>query len=78
MVALIDSDSAGSVSSSARETEVLPAPGAADAVLEWAFYADDAGAIAPPWPSLAVCVDVLFDDGGRLSDAAPLDRFKAM
>ncbi len=50
-------------------------PVAPDDVLEWAFYADDAASLSPPWASLAVCVDVLFDDGTRLSEAAALDRY---
>lgn len=37
-------------------------------VLHWAFYADDTAALAEPWASLAVCPDVVFDDGSRLSD----------
>ena len=49
-------------------------------VLHWAFYADDEAALAAPWASLAVCPDVVFDDGSRLSDgvhgAGPaIDRY---
>ncbi|MFT3798351.1 GH92 family glycosyl hydrolase [Microbacterium sp.] len=48
-------------------------PVADDDLLEWAFYTDDA--TAPPWASLAVCIDVLFDDGSRLTETAPVDRY---
>ena len=48
--------------------------------LHWAFYADDEPALRPPWASLAVCPDVVFDDGSRLSDGVPgrgpaIDRY---
>ncbi|MFT4297345.1 MAG: glycoside hydrolase family 92 protein [Micropruina sp.] len=48
--------------------------------LHWAFYADDEAALRPPWASLAVCPDVVFDDGSRLSDGVPgrgpaIDRY---
>ena len=36
--------------------------------LHWAFYADDEPALRAPWASLAVCPDVVFDDGSRLSE----------
>ncbi|MFT4225040.1 glycoside hydrolase domain-containing protein [Micropruina sp.] len=48
----------------------------ADTELHWAFYADDAAALQAPWASLAVCPDVVFDDGSRLSDGLP-DRGEA-
>lgn len=50
--------------------------------LNWAFYAE--GEVAWPYPSLAVTVDVLFDDGSRLSTGPggsgvaavpPVDRY---
>ncbi|MFC6356219.1 glycoside hydrolase domain-containing protein [Luethyella okanaganae] len=52
--------------------------------LHWAFYADDPVAVNAPYASLAVCVDVRFDDGTRLETGpggvgapalAPLDRY---
>ncbi len=51
-----------------------------DTELHWAFYADDGAALRPPWSSLAVCPDVVFDDGSRLSDGIPgrgpaIDRY---
>ncbi len=39
-----------------------------DTVLHWAFYADGPDAVHPPHAALAVTVDVLFDDGTRLSE----------
>lgn len=39
----------------------------ADTELHWAFYADGPAAVTAPHASLAVCVDVRFDDGSRLS-----------
>ncbi len=50
---------------------------AADTELHWAFYADDEAALRAPWASLAVCPDVVFDDGSRLSDGLP-DRGPAI
>ncbi|GAT71740.1 alpha-1,2-mannosidase [Microbacterium sp. HM58-2] len=41
---------------------------ARDAVLHWAFYADGPAATHAPHSALAVTVDVVFDDGSRLSD----------
>ena len=48
----------------------------ADTVVHWAFYSDDAAAVASPWASLAVGIDIVFDDGTRLSDMSALrDRY---
>ncbi|MDR2931006.1 MAG: GH92 family glycosyl hydrolase [Propionibacteriaceae bacterium] len=33
----------------------------------WATYADDDTALSPPWSSLAIMPDLVFDDGSRLS-----------
>ncbi|WP_102193394.1 glycoside hydrolase domain-containing protein [Microbacterium aurantiacum] len=39
-----------------------------DTVVHWAFYADGADAVHAPHAALAVTVDVVFDDGTRMSD----------
>ncbi len=39
-----------------------------DTVVDWAFYADGEAAVLPPYPALAVTLDVRFRDGTRLSD----------
>lgn len=49
---------------------------AADAVLHWAFYADGPAATHAPHAALAVTVDIVFDDGSRLSeDSRVRDRY---
>ncbi len=57
----------------------LPGPAlriTADAVLDWAFYADGPAAALPPHAGLAVSIDVRFEDGSRLSqDARVRDRY---
>ncbi|RAX44254.1 alpha-1,2-mannosidase [Arthrobacter sp. AQ5-06] len=51
-------------------------PVAPDTVVHWAFYADGPNAVHAPHASLAVTVDVAFDDGTRLSgDARVRDRY---
>ena len=60
----------------------IPLPGLAglqvepDAVVHWAFYADGPDAVHAPHASLAVTLDVVFDDGTRLSeDSRARDRY---
>lgn len=56
-----------------RNDSIALGPGA---VLHWAFYADGPAAAVAPHAALAVTVDVVFDDGTRLSDDAEVrDRY---
>ncbi|WP_336644497.1 GH92 family glycosyl hydrolase [Microbacterium sp. USHLN186] len=48
-------------------TELTDFEVAPDAVVHWAFYADGPAAVRAPYAALAVTVDVVFEDGSRLS-----------
>lgn len=60
----------------------IPLPGLSglpvlsDTVVHWAFYADGPDAVHAPHASLAVTIDVVFDDGTRLSGESRVrDRY---